>query len=155
MGGRSAPDKPNRGAWRQSRRPERRADQNYLCAQAERRRPYATGQLVNTLTAPWRLTTGRFVRPIGQTDPGTEYIHESAWMRANGTYGVPSPAPYRDTAFKTFLDHYKARMMPLSPFESGILDQIPHVVPELILPRTHRNRAFCDMVVAALGGGAK
>jgi hypothetical protein len=46
-------------------------------------------------------------------------------------------------------------MMPLSPFERGILAQIPHVVPELNLPRTHRNRTFCDMVVTALGGGAK
>jgi Uncharacterized alpha/beta hydrolase domain (DUF2235) len=56
-------------------------DLDYMCAQAERRRPYATGLLVNSLTPSWRLTTGRFVRPIGQTDPGSEYMHESTWMR--------------------------------------------------------------------------
>jgi hypothetical protein len=63
-------------------------DLDYMCAQAERRRPYATGLLVNSLTPSWRLTTGRFVRPIGQTDPGSEYIHESTWMRVDGTNGA-------------------------------------------------------------------
>jgi uncharacterized protein (DUF2235 family) len=130
-------------------------DLDYLCTQAERHRRYATGQLVNTLTLSWRLTTGRYVRPIGQTDPGTEYIHKSAWTRANGTNGPPLPAPYRDATFKAFLEQHKARMMPLSAFESGILDRIPRTDPELILPRTHRTRTFCDMVVTALGGGPK
>jgi hypothetical protein len=45
--------------------------------------------------------------------------------------------------------------MPLSSFEREILDRIPHTEPELILPRTHRIRTFCDNVVAALGGGPK
>lgn len=130
-------------------------DQDYICAQAERRRPYATGELVNTLTASWKLTTGHFVRPLCQTDPGSEYIHESAWIRANEANGKPVPAPYRDGAFKILLDRKKDRLMPLSPYESEILRRIPDVTPELILPRSHHKPSFCDRVVTALGGGPR
>jgi hypothetical protein len=128
-------------------------DQDYLCAQAERRRPYATGQLVNTLTLSWKLTTGRFVRPICQTDPGSEYIHESTWIRTSGRNGEPSPAPYRDAAFRAFLEEKTSRMMPLSGFEKNILARIPDVEPERVLPGRSGPRSFCDRIVVALGGG--
>jgi hypothetical protein len=129
-------------------------DQGYLCAQAERRRPYATGELVKTLTAAWRLT-GRFVRPICRTDPATEHIHESVWMRANEVHGKPVPAPYRDATFKAFLEKHAYRLMPLSPFEQEILTHIPDATPEHILPPGHRNRSFCDRVVTTLSGGPR
>jgi uncharacterized protein (DUF2235 family) len=129
-------------------------DKDYICAQAERRRPYATGDLVNSFTASWRLT-GRFVRPICQTDPATEYIHESALMRANNKNGAPVPAPYRNAEFKAFLERQKDRIVPLSDYENEILGRIPKVDPELILPPSHRNRSFCDRIVTALGGGPR
>jgi hypothetical protein len=132
-------------------------NQDYICAcaQAKRCRLYATGELVNTLTASWRLTTGRFVRPMCQTDPGSEHIHESAWMRMDEVNGPPVPAPYRDQAFKAFLEQNRTRMMPLSEYEREVLHRIGEVTSEPILPRSRRKRSFCDRIVIALGGGAK
>jgi len=129
-------------------------DPDYICAQADRSRPYALGKLVNSRTLSWQLTRP-FVRPICRTDAGTEYIHESVWLRANPINGSPVPAPYRDRAFRAFLDQMIERRMPLSSYEKEIRERIPKGDPELILPRHRRQRSFCDRIVIALGGGAR
>jgi hypothetical protein len=74
-------------------------------------------------------------------------------MRAHNSNGTPVPAPYRDTAFRAFLDEKQDRKMPLSDYEKEILGRIPEVEPEKILPKG-RPPSFCDRVVIALGGGA-
>ena len=130
-------------------------DQSYLCAQADRSRQYSTGRLVNSRTLSWRLTGNRYVRPICKTDPETEYIHESAWMRADYRSGIAGPMSHRGSSFQELLSTKKERMMPLSGYEKDILSQIPQVQPELILPRQSRRSSVCDKIVQTLGGGAK
>jgi len=126
-------------------------DMRYLCAQADRGGMYGFGKLVDSFTWLWRLTSRRYVRPMCQTDPDTEYIHESAPLRAHSTEDTPVPAPYRDQTFKDFLASYAARLMPLSEYEKQLLQGIPITQPEMILPRTKQRRSFCDRVVGLFG----
>ncbi len=126
-------------------------DPDYIAAQADRCRVYSTGKLENSLTLWYRLFTGRNVRRLCATDPATEGIHESVWMRAFEENGPPLPAPYRDAAFQRFLESHSTKKVPLSPFERDILRRIQTVAPEQILPRRYRNRTFCDRLIAALG----
>jgi hypothetical protein len=126
-------------------------DSLYLCAQADRRRPYATGKLETSLTWSYRVTTGRFVRPVCETD-SSEHVHESAFMRLNGTNGSPDPTPYGDTAHRKRLEGLQNRVVLLSDFEKHLLTQIPHTAPEKIMQGPRRRLTFCDRVVIALGG---
>jgi hypothetical protein len=127
-------------------------DRGYLCAQADRRRPYAMGKLENSLTRFYRVTTGRYLRPICETDPPTERIHESAFMRLDETKGRPDPAPYGDTDHRNRLEAKPDRMVPLSDLEKDLLAEIPDTVPEKIIQRAHRRLTFCDRIVMILGG---
>jgi hypothetical protein len=126
-------------------------DTRYLCAQADRRLSYATGKLETSLTWFYRVTTGRFVRPVCETD-ASERIHESAVMRLNGTNGPPDPMPYGDTAHRKRLQALQKRVVPLSDFEKHLLAQIPNTVPEKIIQRAHRRLTFCDRLLITMGG---
>ena len=126
-------------------------DSRYLCAQADRRRPYATGKLETSLTWFYRVTTGRFVRPVCQTD-ASERVHESAFMRLNETNGPPDPTPYGDTAHRKRLQGLQNRVVPLSDFEKHLLAEIPDTAPEKIMQRARRPLTFCDGLVMVLGG---
>jgi hypothetical protein len=127
-------------------------DLDYIVAQADRRRPYALGRLQNSLSFLYRLSTGRYVRPICVKDPETEKIHESVWMRAFPAAAQPVPAPYRDAAFRSFLKVNDSKKAPLSSLEKDILGRMKTEEKERILPRRFRNRTFCDRLISALGG---
>jgi hypothetical protein len=82
----------------------------------------------------------------------SERIHESVWQRIAKEDGPPLPSPYRDQAFLTWIDRNKDRTEPLSPYEIGILRDLPTVAPETTLPRPHRVTAMFDRIVEWLGG---
>jgi len=126
-------------------------DPEFICAEADRTRPYAAGLLVDSLTLLWRLTTGSFVRPICRTDP-SEGIHESVWFRAFETNGRPVPAPYGDAGFRRLLADNIARKVALTDYEKDLLARIPATPPLVPLAPKHRRRSFCDRLVALLGG---
>jgi uncharacterized protein (DUF2235 family) len=125
-------------------------DREQLCAQAERRRKYAKGLLVDSRTGSWKLFPSA-VRKICQTDP-SERIHESVWRRVAEEDGPPLPHPYRDEEFLGLLRAYKHRMEPLSPYETSLLGDLQTVEAEKTLPRSHRVTSFCDRIVNWLGG---
>jgi hypothetical protein len=128
-------------------------DRQYLAAQAqaERLRPYATGMLVDSMTAFYRLFTGRYVRPICETD-ASEGVHQSAFSRLDNTKGVPDPSPYGNAELKRRLEERRDRMVPLSDFEKELLAAIPKTEPEKIMDRAHRRTTFCDWIITLLGG---
>ena len=125
-------------------------DPQFICAEADRTRPYAVGLLVDSLTWWWRLATGRFVRPICRTDP-SEGIHESVWFRVFETNGRPVPAPYGDAGFRRLLADDPAHKVALTDYEKDLLARIPATPPLTLLPPAHRRRSFCDRLVALLG----
>ena len=128
-------------------------DRQYLAAQAqaERVRPYATGKLVDSMTAFYRLFTGRHVRPICETD-ASEGVHQSAFLRLDNTKGAPDPSPYGNAELKRRLEEKRDRMVPLSDYEKELLAAIPKTEPEKIMDRAHRRTTFCDWIITLLGG---
>jgi uncharacterized protein (DUF2235 family) len=128
-------------------------DRQYLAAQAQsqRVRPYAMGKLVDSMTSFYRLFTGRYIRPICETD-ASEGVHASAFMRLDDTNGAPDPSPYGDAGFRKRLEGKRGRMVPLSDFEKELLAAIPKTEPEKIIERAHRSTTFCDRIITALGG---
>jgi hypothetical protein len=126
-------------------------DSRYLCSQADRRRPYATGKLENSLTWFYRFTTGRFVRPVCETD-ASERVHESAFIRLNATNSMPNPTPYGDAAHRKRFQALQNRVVALSDFEKRLLAEIPDTAPEKIIRGAHRRLTFCDNIVMVLGG---
>lgn len=125
-------------------------DREQLCAQAERKRKYAKGRLVESRTGSWKLFPPA-ARKICATDP-SERIHESVWRRLAGEEGPPLPHPYRDPEFRTFLEAHKDRMQPLSDYELGLIRDLHTVEAEKTLPRAHHRMSFCDRIVESLGG---
>lgn len=124
-------------------------DPEYLCAQADRRHPYGTGMLHKSLTWWWKATTGSIDRTICETDPSSEWIHQSVYWRAEGKSGVSS---YGTRKFRKILDCKKERMAPLSEYESMLLAMMERVRPEKILSKSLRRLSFCDKLIGLLGG---
>jgi hypothetical protein len=124
-------------------------DPEYLCAQADRRHPYGTGMLHKSLTWWWKATTGSIDRTICETDPASEWIHESVYRRAERKNGASS---YGTQKFHEVLDCKRERMAPLSEYESMLLAKIGQVRPEKVLSRSHRRLSFCDKLIGLLGG---
>jgi uncharacterized protein (DUF2235 family) len=125
-------------------------DREQLCTQAERKRKYAKGQLVDSRTGTWKLFP-RAVRKICETDP-SERIHESVWRRVAKEDGQPLPSPYRNEEFLTCLEQHREQKEPLSAYELGLLDDLSSTAPEKTLPRSHRVMSLCDRIVEWLGG---
>jgi hypothetical protein len=128
-------------------------DRQYLTAQAQaaRRKPYATGKLVDSRTLFYWLFTRRHVRTICEPDP-SEGVHESAFLRLDNTNGGPQPSPYGDAEFRARLNGMRDRMVFLSDFEKQLIADVPRTEPEKILERAHRRTTFCDWIITALGG---
>ena len=125
-------------------------DNEQICAQADRTRAYATGELVNSRAGIWSRFPGS-PRKICETDP-SERIHQSVWMRFENTNGKPTPDPYRNEQFRALLAKNKSRMQPLSRYEQDILRGIPAAQPLETLDRKHQSKSFCDRIVGWLGG---
>jgi hypothetical protein len=127
---------------------------DYICAQADRRCAYALGKLENSRTFWWRFTPPGIRKPL--SDPatrGTEYIHESAWRRAEAIGGKPDPHPYRDQAFRDMLTANIERKATLTDFENRMLVRIPSTPPEEVARRRPRRSSLCEKVLGLLGDG--
>ena len=105
--------------------------------------------LHKSLTWWWKALTGSIDRTICETDPSSEWIHQSAYWRAERNNGVSS---YGTRKFRKILDCNRERMAPLSAYENMLLAMIERVRPEKILSKSHRRLSFCDKLIGLLGG---
>jgi hypothetical protein len=128
-------------------------DEDQLCEQAERGPTYAKGKLVDSRKGLlWRFL-GTCDRKKISGEHHCTGIHESVWLRTDDKSGLPDPAPYGDATFGTFLTHNSSRRVPLSAYESELLDRIAKTAGKQPLKRNHRNDySCCEDIVGMLGG---
>jgi hypothetical protein len=127
-------------------------DEDQLCKQAERGPPYAKGKLVDSRKGLLWSFQGTCDRKKICDDSSHTRIHESVWLRTDDKSGPPDPAPYGDATFARLLTRHRNRRVPLSTYESVLLDRIAKTAGKQPLQRTYRNPSWCDDIVGMLGG---